>query len=80
MIAVGTVRRCQRGNMTCMEHASFVTGRTRTLSNPEQENLDVDVLTADLVNLIRTVFPDVETAPSLLVSKCDFDRCVAYAW
>ncbi|PIL32361.1 hypothetical protein GSI_05607 [Ganoderma sinense ZZ0214-1] len=42
-------------------------GKTQTLSNPEQDNLDVEVLTADLVNLIRTVFPDVETAPSFLL-------------
>lgn len=42
-------------------------GRTKTLSDPEQENLGVDVLTGDLVNLIRTVFPDVETAPSVLL-------------
>ena len=57
----------------CLQHTSPVTGKTKTLSNPRQENLDVDVLTGDLVNLIRTIFPDVETAPSLLVSECDFD-------
>ena len=29
----------------------------------------MEILTADLVNLLRVVFPDAQTAPSLLVSR-----------
>ncbi|KAI0706426.1 protein phosphatase methylesterase [Earliella scabrosa] len=45
-------------------------GKTKHIQSPEypaEENLDIDVLTADLVNLIRVVFPDTESAPSLLL-------------
>ena len=45
-------------------------GKTKHLSSPEnpaEENLDIEVLTADLVNLVQAVFPDPQAAPSLLV-------------
>ncbi|RPD54823.1 protein phosphatase methylesterase [Lentinus tigrinus ALCF2SS1-7] len=44
-------------------------GKTKRISNSEssEENLDVEILTADLVNLLRVVFPDAQTAPSLLL-------------
>ncbi|KAI0689084.1 protein phosphatase methylesterase [Cerioporus squamosus] len=45
-------------------------GKTKHISRPEfpeEENLDVEVLTADLVNLLRVVFPDAQSAPSLLL-------------
>ncbi|KAI0373614.1 protein phosphatase methylesterase [Pilatotrama ljubarskyi] len=45
-------------------------GKTKRLNgqdNPAEENLDVEVLTGDLVNLVQAVFPDAKTAPSLLL-------------
>ena len=47
-------------------------GKTNHLQvsvTPDQENLDIDVLTSDLVNLLRVVFPDPQAAPSILVSR-----------
>ncbi|KAI0656429.1 protein phosphatase methylesterase [Cubamyces menziesii] len=46
-------------------------GKTKHLSSPEnpaEENLDIEVLTADLVNLVQAVFPDPQAAPSLLLA------------
>ncbi|KAH9933552.1 protein phosphatase methylesterase [Epithele typhae] len=34
---------------------------------PETETLDIEVLTADLVNLVRVIFADVHVAPSLVL-------------
>ncbi|KAI0667925.1 protein phosphatase methylesterase [Trametes maxima] len=45
-------------------------GKTKHLDgekSPEEENLDIDVLTSDLIHLVQAVFPDVQTAPSLLL-------------
>ncbi|KAI0750056.1 protein phosphatase methylesterase [Daedaleopsis nitida] len=45
-------------------------GKTKHINSPEyleEENLDVEVLTADLVNFIRVIFPDAQSAPSLLL-------------
>ncbi|KAI0648689.1 protein phosphatase methylesterase [Trametes meyenii] len=45
-------------------------GKTKHLNGEKssaEENLDVDVLTEDLVHLVQAVFPDVQTAPSLLL-------------
>ncbi|KAH9902379.1 protein phosphatase methylesterase [Cubamyces lactineus] len=45
-------------------------GKTKHLSGeetPAEENLDIEVLTADLVNLVQAVFPDPQAAPSLLL-------------
>ncbi|TFK82185.1 protein phosphatase methylesterase [Polyporus arcularius HHB13444] len=45
-------------------------GKTKHISTPEfpeEENLAVDVLTDDLANLLRVVFPDAQSAPSLLL-------------
>lgn len=44
------------------------TGKTAsTKASPNPEDLSIDVLTADLVNLISSVFPDVSNAPTFLV-------------
>ncbi len=50
------------------------TGKT-TLLKPqtEPEDLSIDVLTNDLVNLVTTVFTDVEKAPTLLVRLLLFE-------
>ncbi|KAM5530498.1 hypothetical protein V8D89_015852, partial [Ganoderma adspersum] len=46
-------------------------GRTRTLSNQEKENLDVDVLTADLVNLIHRAAPSATNSVEALFLVAD---------
>ncbi|KAL7279443.1 hypothetical protein ACG7TL_007285 [Trametes sanguinea] len=45
-------------------------GKTKHIDSsqsPAEENLDIEILTNDLVNLVRTVFPDPPTSPSLLL-------------
>ena len=37
------------------------------MSSEPDENLHVDILTTDLSELIKTIFPDPSTTPSLLV-------------
>ncbi|OJT15098.1 Protein phosphatase methylesterase 1 [Trametes pubescens] len=46
-------------------------GKTKHIRSEEsstEENLDIDILTSDLVNLVQAVFTDPQAAPSLLVS------------
>lgn len=54
-------------------------GKTKHLRSEDgstEENLDIDVLTADLVNLVQAVFTDPQAAPSLLVSLSHNGTCV----
>jgi protein phosphatase methylesterase 1 len=41
-------------------------GKT-TSKGAEDEDLSIDVLVADFIDLVRTVFKDPETAPTFLV-------------
>ena len=57
---------------------SYYLGKTNHLGGAnvsDEENLDVDVLTRDLVNMLRVVFKDLETAPSFLVSHFALRAC-----
>ena len=52
--------------------SSYFSGKTNRLGgtiSPDEENLDIAVLTVDLVNMLRVIFKDVEAAPSFLVSN-----------
>jgi protein phosphatase methylesterase 1 len=46
-------------------------GKTKSVSSdpPKQKNLAIDVLVNDFVELIKVVYPDTTSAPSLLVSQ-----------
>ncbi|KAI0636307.1 protein phosphatase methylesterase [Trametes polyzona] len=50
----------------CRGHGK--TKHLRSEDTPSEENLDIEVLTLDLVNLAQAVFPDPKTAPSLLLA------------
>ena len=56
-------------------YAHIISGKTDHINAaPETEDLDIDVLTSDLVNLMKIVFSDIQTAPSLLVRRVSYIR------
>lgn len=54
--------------MLSNRNTDSVSGKTTHLkSTSTEEDLSIDTLTADLVNMLQVVYPEPETAPSLLV-------------
>ncbi|KAI0084128.1 protein phosphatase methylesterase [Irpex rosettiformis] len=62
------VARVGKGECGVLSFDCRAHGKTTTLElRTEPEDLSIDILTHDLVNLIVTVFPDVEKSPTLLL-------------
>ncbi|KAJ3479065.1 hypothetical protein NLI96_g9328 [Meripilus lineatus] len=58
--------------ISCIQPLGLSTcvGKTERITDPvppQEEDLSIETLTSDLINLVRVVFPDIETAPSLLL-------------
>ncbi|KAF5379673.1 hypothetical protein D9615_005753 [Tricholomella constricta] len=73
--ADGTVMICHHGagysglTFACFakEIADMTKGKTTSTSEKPDEDLSIDILTADLIEVIQSVFPDPAIAPSLLL-------------
>ena len=68
-IAEAMVSYARRGLPTPYLLLDWLIGKTKHLRSetPSEEDLSVETLTSDLVNMLRVVYPDTQTAPSLLV-------------
>lgn len=69
--------------ISCIQPLGLSTcvGKTERITDPvppQEEDLSIETLTSDLINLVRVVFPDIETAPSLLVCRSLYTTLIIY--